>query len=227
MLFHEVGATKDRYYLSDRSVPSASHARTVLQTDWRRAGPDREAIAAAYFAPRRAGLSLLESRHDDGRRRDLPLAPTGRRRLVYFASSVDEYAAVEQAFDEFLFPTQWAAVDWLVAWVRERPDTDLVIRLHPRMRHLSAQERAWWKALSSGNVLVIPGEHACDSYAPAASADRVVTSHSSLGPEATYLGKVAVLLGDAKYRGLDRVDEPATTADLGRMFVRRDVLSWR
>lgn len=218
VLFHEVGATKDRYYLSDRSVHSASNARKMLQDDWHAAPADREAIAAAYFAPRRSGLSLLEARHDDGRKRDLPLESTGRRRLVYFASSVDEYAAVEDAFDEFLFPTQRAAVEWLVAWVRARPGTELVIRLHPRMRHLSAQERAWWKAFSSGNVLTIPGEHACDSYALAASADRVLTFHSSLGPEATYLGKVAILLGDAKYRGLDCVYEPATTAELERII---------
>jgi hypothetical protein len=218
VLFHEVGATKDRYYLSDRSGHSASHGRALLQEEWDRAGSDREKIAAAFFSPQRGGLSLLEARHDDGRKRDLPLAPTGRRRLVYFASSVDEYAAVEDPFDEYLFPTQRAAVEWLVAWVRTRPGSELVIRLHPRMRGISAQERAWWMAFSSGNVLTIPGEHACDSYALARSADRVLTFHSSLGPEATYLGKVSVLLGDAKYRGLDCVYEPATTAELERII---------
>lgn len=218
VLFHEVGATKDRYYLSDRSGHSASHGRKMLRDDWDRAGPDRETIAAAFFAPRRAGLTLLEARHDDGRTRDLPLEPTGRRRLVYFASSIDEYAAVEDAFDVFLFATQREAVEWLVEWVRARPDSELVIRLHPRMRDISAKERAWWMGLSSGNVLTIPGEHACDSYALAASAHRVLTFHSSLGPEATYLGKVAVLLGDAKYRGLDCVYEPATTAELERII---------
>lgn len=218
VLFHEVGATKDRYYLGERSGHSASHGRKMLQDEWNRAGPDRETIAEAFFTPRRAGLALLESRHDDGRKRDLPLEPTGRRRLVYFASSIDEYAAVEDAFDEFLFPTQRSAVEWLVQWVRDRPRSELVIRLHPRMRGISAVERAWWLALSSGNVLTIPGEHACDSYALAASAHRVLTFHSSLGPEATYLGKVAVLLGDAKYRGLDCVYEPATTGELERLL---------
>lgn len=218
VLFHEVGATKERYYLSDRSVHSASNARKTLQDDWHRAGADRESVAAAYFAPRRSGLTLLEARHDVGQKRDLPVPTTGRRRLVYFASSVDEYAAVEDAFDTFLFATQRGAVEWLAAWVRTRPDTELVIRLHPRMRHLSAKERAWWMSFSSGNVLTIPGEHDCDSYALANSADRVLTFHSSMGPEATYLGKVSVLLGDAKYRGLDCVYEPATTAELERII---------
>jgi len=214
VLYHEVGSTKERYYLSSKTCHSATNARLLLQEDWRNGGPDRESIAERFFAPSRQRLGLLEGRYDNGQKRNKVLPPTGRRRFVYYASSVDEFAAVEDGYDTFLFATQREAVQWLVDWVRAHPDTELVIRLHPRMRNLSAQEREWWLSFSGGNILTIPGEHPCDSYALAESADRVVTFHSSLGPEATYLGRVSILVGDAKYRGLDCVYEPLTVEEL-------------
>lgn len=225
VLFHEVGATIDRYYLSSGAVHSASNARKLLQQEWNTAGPEREAIAQRYFAPRRKGLGLTEGRHDNGQKRNKMIPRTGRWRLVYYASSVDEFAAVEDAKDQYLFATQREAVQWLVHWVRARPETELVIRVHPRMTNLSVQERNWWMSFSGGNVMTIPAEHPCDSYALAESADRIVTYHSSLGPESTYLGKVSILVGDAKYRGLDCVYEPMTEAELEHILLDKTLTS--
>lgn len=223
VLFHEVGATKDRYYLSSGAVHSASNARRILQDEWNSAGPEREAIAERYFSPERQKHGLTEGRHDNGQKRNKSLPPTGRWRLVYFASSVDEFAAVEDVNDQYLFSSQRDAVQWLVQWVRHRSDTELVIRVHPRMSSLSTEERNWWMSFSGGNILTIPAEHPCDSYLLAESADRVVTYHSSLGPESTYRGKVSILVGDAKYRGLDCVYEPMTESELEEVLLNKDL----
>lgn len=214
VLYHEVGATPDRYYLADRTTHSASNARAMLREAWDRAGEDRETVAATFFAPGRGGARLLEQRHANPQRPGVALATAGRRRVVYYASSIDEFAAVDDGLGDGVFASQRAAVEWLVAWVRSRPDTELVIRVHPRMRRLSPRERAWWQSLAGDNVTTLPAEHPADSYALAASADRVVVYHSSLAPEATWLGKVAILVGDASYRGLDCVYEPGTVAEL-------------
>lgn len=223
VLYHEVGGSQDRYYFSDRAVHSSDAARERLRDGWERAGEDREAIAHRYFAPRRSGARLLEGRFSNPQQRGRSLPETGRRRIVYYASSVDEYAAVEDGLDEGLFASQRAAVEWLVAWVRSRPDVELILRIHPRMTNLSPPERRWWMSLDGGNVTTLPAEHPADSYALAAGADRVVCFHSSLGPEATWLGTVSILVGDASYRGLDCVYEPRSIEELEACLLDGDL----
>jgi hypothetical protein len=147
------------------------------------------------------------------------LESDGRRRIVFFVSSIDEYAAVETSFEQTLFDSQRSALEWLVSWVKHRPDTELVVRVHPRMRRLGVRERAWWNLLGSENVTVLAAESPVDSYLLAESADRVVSFHSSMAAEATYLGKVSILVGDAAFRGLDCVYEPKTMTELEQMLV--------
>ncbi len=217
-VYHEVGGAPDRYYCSDRSVHSSSHARAMLREAWEQAGSEREAIAARYFSPGRSGAVLLETTFHNPQERGRSLASTGRRRIVYYASSIDEYAAVEEGLDEGVFASQRDAVEWLVAWVQARPDHELIIRIHPRMRNLTPRERRWWMSQAGENVTTLPAEHPADSFALAASADRVVCYHSSLGADATYRGKVSILVGDASYRGLDCVYEPGSVEELARML---------
>jgi hypothetical protein len=219
VLYHEAGGKRDRYCCSEDPVHSASRARTALRKAWEQGGADREAVAAKYFAPGRGGeTGLLEARFANPQQRGRTFPVTGRRRIVFYASSIDEYAAVEEGFDEGLFLSQRDAVEWMVAWVRAKPDHELILRIHPRMRNLTPRERHWWMSLAGENVTTLSAEDSADSYALAASADRVVCYHSSLGPEATWLGTVSILVGDASYRGLDCVYEPTSTDDLDRML---------
>ena len=219
VFYHEVASTPSRYYCSENPIQSSSHGRAMLREAWEQAGSEREEIAAKYFAPRRGGELLLEARFHNPQKRGLSLSDTGRRRIAYYASSIDEYAAVEDGLDQGLFATQRDAVEWLVAWVRARPDHELIIRIHPRMRSLTPQERRWWMSQACENVTVLPAEHPADSYALSDSAYRVICFHSSIGPESSYRGKVSILVGDAAYRGLDCVYEPQSVEELDRMLV--------
>jgi hypothetical protein len=218
--FHENVSTYERFYYSPLPVSSAASGRAALRDGWARAGEDREAIAAKFFSPGRGGAPILETtwRNPEDRTDGRSLPSRGLRRIVFFVSSIDEYAAVDNAVDQVLFDSQRSTLEWLISWTRERPDTELIIRVHPRMLRLAARERGWWDSLASENVIVVPAESPVDSYALALSADRVVCFHSSLGAESTYLGKVSILVGDASYRGLDCVYEPDSNAELERML---------
>lgn len=224
VLYQEAGATCDRYYLSRHRPHKVATMREMIVDDWAHAGPGREALAERFFKPARGGTQLMETiLYRNRQKHGLTLRPRGRRRIVYFASSMHEHAAVEDGTAEALFSSQHEAVEWLVAWVRSAPDTELVIRLHPRMAGLSPREQLWWEAFTSENVTVVSAENPVDSYALAATADRVVVFRSSLGPEATHMGRVTIAVGDALYIGLDCVHEPKTTAELGAMLVDRDL----
>lgn len=209
----------ERYYLSSVPFYNSAASRAALSADWESAGEGRESIAESFFSPRRGGLQLLENGYRKKQRAGIVPPGSERRRIVFYASSIDEYAAVEGGFVDPLFESQHAAAAWLAAWARKRPDLELFIRVHPRMDgRLSARERRWWNSLGVGNVTTIPAGSPVDSYALAMTADRVVTFHSTMGAEATYLGKVSILVGDADYRGLDCVYEPDTLADFEAML---------
>lgn len=217
--FHEAVSSHERYFIAPRPVHSAAAARADMYSRWESAGENREAIARSFFSEDRSGLDLKEIGYRDAQIAGHSVRATGRRRIVYFASSIDEYAAVEDGFDNPLFASQHLAVAWLAAWARERPEVELIIRVHPRMRHLSAREHSWWTSHSADNVTTLTADSPVDSYALALSADRVVCYHSTMGAEATWLGKVSILVGDADYRGLDCVYEPGSLPELETMLV--------
>lgn len=218
VLHHELVSTPDRYFLSAQVVHNLRSTRHELHASWAAAGADREITAGQYFLPARGGVPLFETQFLEYQTRDQTVAPTGRWRIVYFVSSIDEFAAVEDGFENPLFDSQQDAAEWLVSWVRSRPDAELIIRMHPRGRALSVRERGWWASLAGSNVTVLQAESPVESYGLALSADRVVAHHSSMGAESTYRGKVSILVGDADYRGLDCVYEPATTEELAGML---------
>jgi len=214
VLYHEIVSSKDRFYLSPSPIHHVHSTRKDLHESWASAGAGRESVAAKYFSTGRGGIELYEAPFLENQRSGHIVPPTGRRRIVYFVSSIDEYAAVEDGFENPLFSSQHSAVEWLVKWTAARSDTELVIRMHPRMTPLSVRESSWWRSLAAPNVTVLPPDSPVDSYELALSAARVVCFHSSMGAEATYLGIVSILIGDADYRGLDCVYEPATTGEL-------------
>lgn len=221
--YHEIVSTPDRFYLSSHAVHSLRNTRRDLIDSWSSAGDGRELVARQYFTPGRGGTALFEAKFLEYQKRDQGVPLRGRWRIVYFVSSIEEYAAVEDGFEDPLFDTQHSAAQWLASWAHNRPDVEIVIRMHPRTRFLSVREKSWWESLTSSNVIVLPAESAVDSYELAASADRVVSYHSSMGAEASYVGAVSILIGDADYRGLDCVYEPESTSELEEMLQDRDL----
>lgn len=223
VLYHELVSTPDRFFLQTYPVHSMRNTRRELVESWSAAGEDRELVGAQYFSPGRGGVILFETQFLEHQKRETILPHEDRWRIVYFVSSIDEYASVEDGFENPLFESQQSAAEWLATWVRPRVATELVIRMHPRARSLSRRERGWWDSLAGGNITVLPAESPVNSYALAASADRVVSHHSSIGAESTYLGAVSILVGDADYRGLDCVYEPATVDQLAEMLEDRSL----
>lgn len=218
LLYHEVSKSHARYYCEPHSVHNQQHARAMLQAAWAQAPDGRAEVGHGFFSRGRGAVMPLHAPYLAAQQEGHCLPASGRFRIVYFASSIDEFAAVEEGLAPVAFEDQFAAVTWLVDWVRARPGTELVIRLHPRLRKVAAAELARWRGLEGPHVTLIEAASSIDSYALAASADRVVTFHSTMGIEASYLGKVSILVGDAAYRGLDCVHEPSSPAELDRLL---------
>jgi hypothetical protein len=128
-----------------------------------------------------------------------------RRTLVAYTSSTDELIcnrefmrvlgnAYEQEHGPFKDQNEW--LRHLIAWVRERNDLQLIIRLHPRMvssyRHpgVASQYSQMKQELAAlpCNVAVVWAESSVSSYNIAELADVALTAWSNIGLELSRFG---------------------------------------
>jgi len=218
-LLHERGATFQRYEIFDSEINHMPYMRQRIRHAWGLAGTDREALGRSFFDRRRNGDGIgWTSFIGDQERGFIP--PRGaNRRLVYFSSNNDEYATASE-MAHTLFKSQRHAVCFLVEWVGQQTNVELVIRVHPGAQTRSLREREWWDSLDGANVKLIPSASKTDSYALAESADTVLTYNSSIGVEASFFGKPVILLGDTDYRGFGCAYEPETIEDLEALLAR-------
>ena len=217
-LFHERGATLERYEIFDKPVHDFSYIRERIQKAWEQAPSNREDVGRAFFLRRRDGDGIGWVSFSDAQKRGRHPHRKALRRLVYFSSSDDEFAAVGDLVHHRLFRSQKHAIAFLIEWISSQKDTELVIRVHPHLQQKSIRERNWWNGLEGMNVTLVPAESEVDSYALAESADMVLTYGSTMGVESAVLEKPVILLGDSVYSGLGCVYEPKTLDDLQAML---------
>ncbi|MGO8755131.1 MAG: hypothetical protein ACLQHK_07870 [Gallionellaceae bacterium] len=218
ILFHERGADYTRFILQNRPVHDFSHIRSQVMEDWEEGGPEKVQTGHTFYTRRKQGDGIGWMSFTDNQERGLVPERKQRKRIVYFSSSDDEYAAIGDLVSSPLFPSQREAIEWLIRYVEGKPDTELIIRLHPNKLGASERERSWWEGLHGHNVTVIKPRDRVDSYALAESADVVTSYGSTIGIESAYWGTPSILLGDAVYRGMGCVYEPESLQNLEEML---------
>ena len=165
------------------------------------------AEGALYRLTHQGGASLYSPTWSGDSRRvfdELGLVQ-GRRTIVAYPSSYDEYVCIAGQFQALgltypdrpqPFADQEAWLRELVQWASGRPDLQLVLRLHPRMgvghRHstISSDYRKLKEMLATvpSNVVVVWPESKISSYSLAEFADAALISWSSMGLELARFG---------------------------------------
>ena len=212
--FQERGSTLERYIVHPGCIHSFAYHRRCIGEMWAQAGPERAEIGRSFFAGSRQGDGICWPSCIGHQIRDVMPPRRHGRRIVYFSSSDEEYAAVEDACPHTCFDSQRHAIEFLVEWTRHQPDVEFVIRMHPNQEGKPEADPRYWDSLEGHNIVVERPESATDSYALAESADLVITYGSTMGVEAAFLGKPVLLLCDSNYSGLDSVYEPQTPEEV-------------
>ena len=201
VLRHERGSTFERYETFSDAIHNYAYIRKRIAEYWEKTAPEKRAINGNnFFIRRRSGDGIgwysFTSHQKIG---CIPRPNPQKKRIVYFSSSDDEYAAVSDSFQLGPWKNQLDAVKDLISSCSKNSNLELVIRVHPHLAKKSKQEQSRWSRLKSDSVCIVSPKDKVDSYALLDSADIVVSYGSTMGMEAAYWGKPSILLGPCAY----------------------------
>jgi hypothetical protein len=191
---YEQGSAGNRYVSAPGSVNHPMWLKRLIDDhDFDPAAGD------AFFRERlekdpRTEVGLLTEMQRSGA---LPECVRGGEFITFFTSSSDEMFAITDDPLYGFFPTQHEVAVALGDACRAL-GLKLVVRLHP---HLRFKHPAWLRewdldALRARGLLILSPADACDSYALLRASKAVVTTGSTVGLEATYLGIPSLVVGD-------------------------------
>ena len=223
---HEKGGTLDRYALFKNALP---HDRKIFQNNlkqsWESAEEDeRASVAKAFFEERRNAVdqswfSFIKEQ-EEGK---LPNTwDDSKRNIVLFNSSEDEFSAIGRQWEEKIYTSQNEGLKRLVSEFIDHPDWHFYLRVHPNLKNINNSQTREINLLDYPNLTVIPAASPISSYALMDKAEKVIVFGSTMGIEATYWGKVAILLGRSFYEGMEVVHEPKTHTEAFEM-IRSDL----
>jgi len=221
-LAHERGCDKDHYWLAAGQIHDPDYIQKCIKAAW---SPDQQQAGHNFYRHQRdrleRGWHSYTSSQTSGK---LPAQLLdGRRWVIYFSSSEDEYAAIGDKYFNPHFITQRNAIRALEETVNAMPSYALCVRVHPHIAKKSATEKKYWRSLELPGHLVIGPEEDIDSYALLEQAHAVCTYGSTIGVEATYWGKPSMLLGRAIYDALNVCCRPSSREEI-RAFLENPTI---
>lgn len=207
---HERGGTANSYALFKNSIPhDIAYNKSTIKSLWQHE-PDenkKREQAKQWFTDRRAGLeqSWLSFTADQKR----GLLPEGfnpdKKNIAIFNSSIDEYSTFP-AWQNPLFGDELDALEAILKYFKDDQTIHFYLRVHPHLKGFNnSQIKALKKIDVHGykNLSVIWPEEVIDSYALLEACNKIVVFGSTIGAEACFWGKPAVLIGRALYEDLD------------------------
>ncbi len=194
----------DRLWTQWKDIPLTPNEMTEIFSvlEERRSGGKREVSV----------FSQGRQKHDDVCNR-LKL-DTSKPIWVLFTSSVDEI--IDRAGLKSVFATQTEWIDKTLAYVRDHPDIQLVIRVHPNVGGATAlgenqEDLNYYKELkntSPGNVSIVQPGDDISSYTLAELCDLALVWYSTIGIETAALGRRVVRGGGFMLEGRDFIATP-------------------
>lgn len=202
--FHERGSDIGRYFLKNYKPHNFNEVQKDILKNWENElnTPLKVSLAESYFH----SLSV----HDNAAWESAaikqkigfsPFINPDKFNIVYYASSDDEFVAVDEYYEKFEWEDQLAALTRLIEESMKYEDVELHIRLHPYLINKSLGEISRWHELGHKykNINLISERSEYDSYQILKQSDLVVSAGSTVGIEAVFWGKPSILIAPSLY----------------------------
>lgn len=216
---YEFVSNPTRFFLFEKTQFNIQSIKKIIAECWGKGGSDREAQAHHFFSKQRNNKEfngyLLNQKS-----KDLP-EKKKRIRVTFCSSSDDEFVYLydSEIGHSSIFASQREAIQYLIEWVNQLENVELVIRVHPFISKKSIRDQLFWNNLSGKNTTLITSDSSADTYALIESSDLILTFGSMTGIEATYWGRPSVSLCCSPYNGWECVYEPKSLDELSSLLI--------
>jgi hypothetical protein len=208
---HERGSSFDKYAIYDCSTPHQPAKYREWVDAWWCYAKDPVANARDFLAKKRRGVATNWYSFTKKQETGLVQPRSGKRRITFFTSSSDEFAAIGDEFKpDTPFCDQATAIRALGTACRER-GYELIIRFHPNTPKTA---EALMQAARDATPYVIEPTSAVDSYALMETSNVVLSQNSTIALEAAAANKPAFYTGRSVYEHCRSVPRIRTGDDL-------------
>jgi hypothetical protein len=218
---HERGRTVQHYQLT-RNVMSheigPAHERYAAA--WEESGhtlEEREAIADAWYRERAKGhIGSWYSYIEDQKESVLPDDwDASRRNVAVYPSTEYEYAAISDEWANPVFANASEGIHRTMQTCLERdPNLHFSVRMHPNESARNSSSVRYLRAIDLPNTTLIAPDSEVSTYALLHACDLVFVTGSTVGVEASYLGKPVILAGRSPWVNLGAAYTPDSFDEL-------------
>lgn len=190
---------------------SLNNVDSLIKKYWKIDSKNHDSITEAHIFYRKkingdatndvsyTSLQEKESRPKGWKREDII-------KISIFGSSMDEFFSINPDWEFDFFKSQADGVKIISNIVNEERNIMIYYRMHPNLKYLRNNEISEELALSKlSNVQVIEPESSVSTYGMLLESDIVISFGSSVGIEAVYHKKRAILIGKSVYMNLPNV----------------------
>ena len=211
------GSEGKNYYINTYPHDKLANAQKYL-TFWETTDdPQKKDVGESFFCNKRsakyAGDTVYTASQKAGALPDNYEA--SKRNIVIFNSSEDEMFSVNSEIDkDMLFPSQIEGIRSIVNHYKDDENTHLYLRVHPNLKGVNYTYHTDLYKITAPNFTIVPAGSPISSYSMLDIADTVIVFGSTMGVEASYLGKRVVNLAFAFYDPLDIAYRPESIDEL-------------
>jgi hypothetical protein len=225
---HERAGERDRFSVTENTYPHDLNAikAEIEKVYFQSLLPEekKHELAFGWYEERRAGID--QSWHSFTKHQKPNLLPEEFKpdaiNVVIFNSSEDEFVAIEEWNNPY-YKNQNKAIAQLMEDIAGESRIRIFLRVHPNLKGISNTQTEGIDVLAHKykSIHLIHAESPVSTYALIDAADVVVTYGSTIGAEATYVGKLSILMGRATYEDLDVCIRPRSHEEF--IKVLRDI----
>lgn len=199
---HERGNSLNYYSVFENTgIHDAKFFQEEIERDWQKANvTERESIAHQWFQTRIGGTmenwySFLQDQTFD--------LPDGwdetKINILICNSSEDEIASLGKEWEHPIYPSQPIGIKQIVNDCATNPNIHFYLRIHPYLAKVDTDDVRELHALSYPNLTIIPATSKMSTYKLVEKTALTITFGSTIGVEATYMGKASILLSKSFY----------------------------
>lgn len=228
-VIHERGCDPQKYALHVNAMPhEIAYTERRIRAAWAAATPshaEKVQIATDWYERRADGaatgwLSFTQAQQKSRLPDDWDAT---RRNVAIFTTSEFEFAAISDEWSNPIFPDNTRGLCELMEAVAGRDGVHVYLRMHPNLAGLDNSSTRALRAFRRPGATILEPESKVCSYTLMLAAEKTVVTGSTVGVEAAFRGRPAILAGRCYYRGLGSTYVPESFADLVELVLARDL----